>query len=688
MLVLPNYICIRVAAVSVDCNNTSMVQKRNVAGAPDPSASISAPLIVHKARSKRKWAVDDAPLLASLTALRKTLQCLRTDIERALSAERLPALEAISAAASASPPHGSLVVVCVLMGSGAVGGDRTVIFDGVCNYLEKLNVLRVRACTAPGVRTLRDELRNRVRKGHTVLALDDADAAPSSLVRDIVYVGAKVAAEVREETGECRLAIVAGCSTTADPVHSALGASEAAVVAPVVVEMPRAKSLLKTVVSEVLAKQIGGVLLARPVYKLIEGEFWERDCTLNMLLRTLRHVYTLHFLQQPLATSVASCDVGKSLINCDDNLELEISDEVCELLRTATLSVQECEGGGEWDNDDELRSEAAKWASNLKRWRARRRTIEQLFWDVLRKTDGFESGIDYRVGCEKDSLRLEMFKAFLPGLGKDDGVRKQAIVKILFEEITRAQKHQLQTFLKVAVEALKSHPVEDETVTETIGKFNTIEASLNNSSTGVNLSSLKAASPAKSTPRARGAAAAMGRRRAALLGSADAVQTTPSQQKLHVARREMAAVFDGLVKDVDSARTWPMYEGVLFTRVSEVIRITGGIGGAAEPRNTVLGALREPSKYLGTLTDAQIPDTAIAYQILSEGGKFVNLYDWYNGFSAMRSGQIAAADEDDNGEQETLLLARFGRAVAELEFVGLLKHTKRKTDHVQRLVFE
>ncbi len=675
-----------VAAVGLDPNNIEvMVQRRGAPGAPDPSASISAPLIVHRARSKRKWAVDDVPLHASLHALRTTLQSLRADIDHALSAQRLPALEAISTAACATPPHGTLVVVCVLMGSGAVGGDRTVIFDGVCKHLDELNVLRIRASSTPGIRTLRDDLRNRVSEGPAVLALDDADAAPASLVRDVVYVAAKVAAEIRDETGEPRLALIAGCSTTADPVHSALGASEAAAVAPVVVEMPRAKSLLRTVVSEVLAKQTGGVLLARPVYQLIEHEFWERDCTLNMLLRTLRHIYTLHFLQQPLATSVAA-SYGKSLIgNGGEDVELEISDELCEQLRSATLSVQEVDGG-ECD-DDELREKTAEWALDLKQWRVRRRTVECLFWDVLTKTDAYESGIDYRVGCERDSLRVQMFKAFLPGLGNDDGVRRQPVVKIVFEEIARAQKHQLQTYLNVAVEAMKAHRLKDAKVSETITKLQAIEAGLINAPSNVN-SSLKAPSPAKSTPRAKGAAAAMGRRRAALICNAGAVQTTPSQQKLVSARRELAAVFDSLVNDVDSARMWPMYEGVLFERVSEVICITGGIGGAAEPRNTVLGALRDPSKYLGTLTQAQVPDTAIAYQILSEGGRLVNLYDWYNSFSAMRSSQIAAGDKDDDGDEETLVQARFARAVAELEFFGLLKHTKRKTDHVQRLVFE
>eukprot|EP00171_Calliarthron_tuberculosum_P017447 IDg17447t1 len=105
--------------------------------APNPSSLISAPITVHRAQSKRKWAADDLPIQHSLRALDETWAAFTADVDRELATLREPALDAISAAVSSPPPHGSLVAVCVLMRSGAVGGDRDTIFSSVVRHLER-----------------------------------------------------------------------------------------------------------------------------------------------------------------------------------------------------------------------------------------------------------------------------------------------------------------------------------------------------------------------------------------------------------------------------------------------------------------------------------------------------------------------------------------------------------------------
>lgn len=645
--------------------------------APDPSSSISAPITVHRARSKRKWAKDDPSIQNSLHALEETWKAFKSDVDTALSSLRQPALSAISTAVSAPPPHGNLVAVCVLMRSGAVGGDRDAIFSGVVNHLERdADVVRIRAGSNPGMSALRDDLLARAQTRRTVLALDDVDGCAREVVRDIVYVCAAVAAD------KPQVSLVVGCSTSAEPLHAALGAHEAASVAVVVVEMPRARLVFAHVVESVLSKQTSGVLLSRAVYDLLQREFFERDSTLSMLLRTLRLVYTLHFTQQTLASVAARPPRGAVSLVGDEGCDTTLSDEMCEQLRSRTMSVLEC-GKGEAGNE-EMRELAASWMGDISKVRRRSRTVQKLVWEVLVCTDAFKSDVEFRVGCKKDLLRVQIFRAFLPSADASAGV--QPVVCVVREEISRAQRHQLLCYIKVMREVVAVHE-EDEEMARLTTALGEHEETLREVPTAGAASGAAPSAGAASTPLAKGGAAAMGRRRAQLLGSA--MKATPAQEKVGKVRKAVVALFDALLELVTPVEQLPMHEGIYFSRVADLIKITGGIGGPAEPRHTVLSAMRDPSKYVGSLDEAQVPDIAVAYQALSEGGRLVNLYDWYNTFSAIRMAQTTAKE---NGEadvnKEVLLQARFARACSELEFLGLFKHTKRKTDHVQRLVFE
>jgi len=215
-------------------------------------------------------------------------------------------------------------------------------------------------------------------------------------------------------------------------------------------------------------------------------------------------------------------------------------------------------------------------------------------------------------------------------------------------------------YIKIIVDALQKHTIENDPEVDAIIQRLEEQDKLLRNDQGASTSgkpagdaAVTAAPTPTHTPRAKGSAAALGKRRAALLGMA-ATQSTPSQQKLITARKNVASIMDDLLGLIADLRSLPMHEGLLFSRVGDIVKICGGFSGAPEPRHTVLDALRNPEKYLGSLEPSQVPDNVVAYQILSEGGKLVNLYDWYNTFSAIKS----------------------------------LRHTKRKTDHVQRLVFE
>lgn len=90
----------------------------------------------------------------------------------------------------------------------------------------------------------------------------------------------------------------------------------------------------------------------------------------------------------------------------------------------------------------------------------------------------------------------------------------------------------------------------------------------------------------------------------------------------------------------------------------------------------------------------------------------INVYDWYESFGQIletqkrhqrqaqeahgggseaddqEHGEDVEAEAEDEEEWKMHVQARFMRALHELDYVGLVKHTGRKADHVMRTVFE
>jgi origin recognition complex subunit 3 len=98
----------------------------------------------------------------------------------------------------------------------------------------------------------------------------------------------------------------------------------------------------------------------------------------------------------------------------------------------------------------------------------------------------------------------------------------------------------------------------------------------------------------------------------------------------------------------------------------------------------------------------KLPDTSILFRRYLEAGRMINVYDWYESFSQVIESQrshLVLADgaenaghgkeeEDDEEGWKMHVQARFVRALHTLDFVGLIKHTGRKAEHVMRTVYD
>ncbi len=125
----------------------------------------------------------------------------------------------------------------------------------------------------------------------------------------------------------------------------------------------------------------------------------------------------------------------------------------------------------------------------------------------------------------------------------------------------------------------------------------------------------------------------------------------------------------------------------------------------AAPRAVIQTALDNPGVYLEAdeldpgkaaaatgSVEASLPDLGIAYKLHSECGRLINLFDWMQSWvSVVADGDADEADGDGGGDGEAEIdphhQARFTQSVSSLQFLGFVKPSKRKTDHVQRLTW-
>ncbi|KAG6907800.1 hypothetical protein DXG01_007339 [Tephrocybe rancida] len=111
----------------------------------------------------------------------------------------------------------------------------------------------------------------------------------------------------------------------------------------------------------------------------------------------------------------------------------------------------------------------------------------------------------------------------------------------------------------------------------------------------------------------------------------------------------------------------------------------------------------------------ELPDTSILFHRYLDSGKMLNLYDWFTSFqqeletqrqnlkeraaAELKSlpaspkkrggkGKAKAESEEDIERWHLELQARFMRAMQDLDYLGFLKHTGRKADHVQRVSYD
>ncbi|MCJ1417094.1 hypothetical protein MMC32_003433 [Xylographa parallela] len=180
----------------------------------------------------------------------------------------------------------------------------------------------------------------------------------------------------------------------------------------------------------------------------------------------------------------------------------------------------------------------------------------------------------------------------------------------------------------------------------------------------------------------------------------ETLRTTVVAQKVQLSKHKATlskqdADYSKIVDRVDSAlkefferylinpKTLPLHEIFLFDLKSPVREVF-----APMPRQAVERALSAPHDYLDCdccegsangLAPSQ-PATAILYQLYLESGAIINISDLWSAFNAILGPEDG--DNDEVKDQETRAL--FYRGMAELKYLGMIKNSRKKTDHLAK----
>ncbi|KAB8302266.1 hypothetical protein EYC80_005707 [Monilinia laxa] len=110
-----------------------------------------------------------------------------------------------------------------------------------------------------------------------------------------------------------------------------------------------------------------------------------------------------------------------------------------------------------------------------------------------------------------------------------------------------------------------------------------------------------------------------------------------------------------------------------------------------KPRFVIERALSSPHEYLScaccdpTKEGALMshPPTAILYKLFLEAGNIINIFDLWSAFVANLGPEY---DEGEESERQAMML--FYRGLADLKLLGMIKQSRKKTDHLTKLAWK
>lgn len=599
------------------------------------------------------------------------------------------------------PEDGAIVTVCVVMGAAAAAGDREQAFQRIVHFLKRsadAEVVSLKAADHAQIGLIIHELESIDFSRPAILVVDDADRFPESVIRGMIYACDKVRtceeAKALAQRAVQPLSIVLGVGISDARFHSALGIEEAAMILPALVRMPTAIDCFRRVI---IALSRSGLELSRSVFDLLCREFIQQDRTIAMIMRSIRLLFTLHFYREPLAAVFCRVLDEREGLQAKDQQDMK---GMLQTWLTKKLLVEvdkkriHTTGFLDVPLQEANRFRCLETFIQLKRWKTRLLLLQQLVLTSCKELNlspCWETPENLGHREIMDDLPIHVFRDFLVD-GDTLDIQVDCLIAPLFGIVRKSGRPSLRQLIDIARKEISKAQIYsfDEdigTIYHELGVLHDeVRKKVDVQQQAQTRNSLRRGSANRY---ARGGGAARNRRDQVLSTVRSEVHTS---DPLVTIRKKLETIIQRMVSLITPLKNIAMYETIFVSNAEELQSFSGGMGGCAEPRTSLFTAMRQPSKLIEVMPSHAHLDLATAYRILAEGGRLVSLYDWYHNFASIATAASNRKDEEGNVQIVPIppaeLQARFARACSELEFLGVMKYTNRKSDHVARLVFE
>ncbi|XP_074660295.1 origin recognition complex subunit 3-like [Tubulanus polymorphus] len=495
-----------------------------------------------------------------------------------------------------------------------------------------------------------------------VIVLEDLEAFTPSVLQDFLMI-------CSNHLHEIPIVLVFGIATTVSSVHRLLPHSVSSLLCLEKFQAPPSTDYLKQMLNEVVMTNRYPFKLGARVFQLLLDIFLCHDFSVDNYLTGLQFSMMEHFSANP--ASIICCHLTKS-----KEIVRRMTDKQLDDIRALTSYRKLVEDAKSMKERQLLLLDSTHTKNTIVQLSEELDLYHRCFFPVLHCLNILTSGLPKQpLGKQLRELycltllnNVYEMQEFQDSMTLLRTMSRDELLESLKKCITRLEESDLPDEIKQAYEELQNivHKLENIEDLAEVGK------DINDIEEGNDISAL----PKKTD---------MSTLKQKLK------EMHKKKKKLTVyeqLRNDGIAFVENLVqKHLVCYRNYTLYEAFYYDQSSIIKRHL-----AASPRASIHTGLGNPHYYLpndelkcdGGHIALSLPDICIVYKLHLECGRLINLYDWLQAFITIISGD----EESSNAKKpDPVLQARFIRAVSELQFLGFIKPTKRKTDHVARLTW-
>ncbi|XP_015280229.1 PREDICTED: origin recognition complex subunit 3 [Gekko japonicus] len=491
-----------------------------------------------------------------------------------------------------------------------------------------------------------------------VVIFKDMESFTTKVLQDFIII-------ISQCIHEFPLVLIFGIATSPMIIHKLLPHSVSSLLCIELFQSLSCKDHLSTVIDKLLLTSHFPFKLGEKVLQVLINIFLYHDFSVQNFIKGFQLSLLEHFYSQPL--SVLCCDLEESMKRVKF-----LSHSQCENIRRLPSFRRFVESQASKKQTD-LLTDDASLKEETKALLQNLHTYHENYVLILRCLHTFTSSLpNYPLGKQIRELHCACL---------EKKVWETEEYESAIQLVRMLAKEELIANLKKCVEIITSSSAKclgscTEKLEEYLGQFKNLEAAADDQEETA--SSLKEIQ--KKTD--------LYRLQKTLLEMKES-RRLKKLTKFEMLRFEVVDFIDSLVRSyLAPPEMQTLYEVMYFSVASTVCEHLN-----AAPRVAIHTALNNPYFYLknealesdtGCISNTA-PDICIAYKLHLECGRLINLVDWLEAFSTV----VTAADQNstEKDQMEEIIHTRFIRAVSELEFLGFIKPTKQKTDHVARLTW-